>query len=80
MLVPRDECWIEFDRSGAHPAPSLQGDAFLSVDTAGLAQADAPASAATNQRFRLGYVTAIHPANTDIALVKLGMSAEPVTA
>lgn len=74
------EGYILFDRTGAHPAPTLGTTAYLSVDTAGLAQADVPATAATNQRFVLGKITKIHPTNTDIACVQVGMSPETVLA
>lgn len=81
LLITRNqECWVEFDRTSGHPAPSRGDQAYLSVDTAGLAQADAPATAATNQRLPIGVVTAIHPSNSDIGLVALNIAAAPVTA
>jgi hypothetical protein len=80
LVVRETECWVEFDRTAGHPAPGLDDTAFLSVDTAGLAQADTPASAATNQRLPLGTVIAIHPANADIGLVSFNIAAEPVLA
>jgi len=80
LITHDDECWIEFDRTGAHPAPSLGIPTWLSVDTPGLAQADAPASAATNQSLPVGAVVAIHPVNADIGLVKLNLAAGPITA
>lgn len=75
-----EETFIEFDRSGAHPAPTIGQLAYLAVDTAGLAQADVPATAATNQLFVLGVITALHPTNTDIAAVQLAPSARPALA
>jgi hypothetical protein len=80
LVVRETECWVEFDRTAGHPAPALNSTAFLSIDTAGLAQADTPATAATNQRLLLGTVVAIHPANADIGLVSFNIATEPVLA
>lgn len=81
FLVTRTkECWVEFDRSGAHPAPALGDQAYVSVDTAGLAQADVPATAATNQRLEVGHVVAIHPGDSDVGLLSMNVAPAPVLA
>lgn len=80
IAQPGEESFIEFDRSGAHPAPTIGQLAYLSIDTAGLAQADVPATAATNQLFILGVITALHPTNSNIAAVQLSFSPRPQLA
>lgn len=72
--------WVQFDRSGAHPAPTVNAMAYVSVDTAGLAQADAPAAAATNQKLRLGRIAGLHTRDADVACVILEPDNFPVLA
>jgi len=73
--------WVKFDRSGAHPAPTVTEPpviAYLSQDTAGLAQADAPNVAL--QVVPLGPIVAIHPADGNTALVHLTLGATAVAS
>lgn len=66
LVLASGEEWVIFDRSGAHPAPTPGTSiAYLAVDNPGLAQADVPAVAATNQKMRLGVVTGTHPTVTN---------------
>lgn len=71
---------VKFDRTGAHPAPTALGLAYVSTDTAGLAQADSPPAGGGRQKMRLGVIRRIHPVDTDTAFIDLRPDPVPVAA
>lgn len=71
LVVPAgEEGYVEFDRSGGRPAPTLGAVAYLSTATPGLAQANLPSTGGTDQLVQLGTIIAIHPTNTDVAAIQ----------
>jgi hypothetical protein len=63
------QTFIEFDTSGGKAAPAVGDMAYLSPDTAGMAQTVTPAVAGTNQKLRLGRVVAIDTSRPAVAVV-----------